>query len=206
MQKVLSLLILCLLQFTSPAQAETSIDLLQTFLKNTNTLKADFQQKLFDPRGALLQQSVGTFTLKRPGRFIWDYVLPYPQKIISNGKKIWIYDTELEQVTIKPYQQMLSGTPVLLLENNSDLKKDFQIIDLGLENNQHWLSLLPKSEDKAFKEIIVGMTDEGLKTMKLIDGFEQTTVIEFERAIVNLPLKDDIFNFTLPKGVDVVGQ
>ena len=190
---------------SSPLRAEKSVEMLQDFLNNTKSMQAGFQQKLFDPRGALLQQSVGKFTLSRPGKFIWDYVLPYPQKIISNGKKIWIYDSELEQVIIKPYQQMLSGTPVLLLENDADLAKDFQLVDLGYEHNQYWLSLIPKSEDKAFKEIIVGMTADGLQTMKLIDGFEQTTVIEFEQLIINPKLSNDIFNFIVPQGMDVIG-
>ena len=190
---------------SSPLRAEKSVEMLQHFLKNTQSMRADFQQKLFDPRGALLQQSVGKFTLHRPGKFIWDYVLPYPQKIVSNGKKIWIYDSELEQVIIKPYQQMLSGTPVLLLENNVGLQDNFQLVDLGFEHKQYWLSLIPKSEDKAFKEIIVGMSEQGLQTMKLIDGFEQTTVIEFEQLIVNPPLADDVFNFKVPRGIDVVG-
>lgn len=187
------------------SQAEKSIEYLQLFLDKTNSLETQFEQKLFDTRGVLLQQSAGTFKLKRPGHFVWDYILPYPQKIISNGKTIWIFDSELEQVTIKPYQQMLTGTPVLLLENNHKLSDDFQLVDLGLDNNQYWLSLIPKSSDKAFREIIIGVSKYGLHTMKLIDGFEQTTIIEFKNMIINPTLDDAQFDFKIPKGVDVVG-
>ncbi len=195
-----------LLFFVTQADAGKARDLLETFLKNTDSMQSHFQQKLLDQRGILLQQSAGTFTLKRPGKFLWDYVIPYPQKIISNGVKIWIYDTELEQVSIKKYDQILTGAPVILLDQYKDLDKDFMVRDKGLIEGQYWVILTPKTVDNEFKKIAIGMTEQGLRTMKLRDSFEQTTIIEFEKLDANIKLDDKIFDFVPPEGTDVVGD
>lgn len=204
--KIKILLSLVTLMFVMPAHAGKARELLEEYLKNTNTIQARFQQKLLDSRGILLQQSSGTFTLKRPGKFLWDYKVPYPQQIISNGKKIWIYDTELEQVLIKDYKHILTGAPVILLDQYKDLDIDFIVDDNGLINGQYWVTLTPKTSENEFKKIIVGMTDQGLRTMKLQDGFEQTTIIEFERLNSNVEIDDKIFDFTPPEGVDIIGD
>ncbi|MBI3187306.1 MAG: outer membrane lipoprotein chaperone LolA, partial [Gammaproteobacteria bacterium] len=179
---------------------------LDAFLTNTQTIEARFQQKLLDNKGILLQQSAGKFTLKRPGRFIWDYVLPYPQKIISNGKKIWVFDSELEQVTIKQYSEMLSGAPVALLDQRKRITDDFVVTDAGNVQNQDWVKLTPVRKESEFLEIYVGMSKNNLKSMRLIDSFGQSTTIEFEQMQTNVPLDDAVFEFKPPKGVDVVGQ
>jgi outer membrane lipoprotein carrier protein len=195
------------LLFVAQVHAGKPRDFLETFLKKTSTMQSRFQQKLLDQNGILLQQSAGTFTLKRPGKFSWDYVIPYPQKIISNGTKIWIYDTELEQVSVKQYSQMLTGAPVILLDQFKDLDIDFLVQEEGLIEDQYWLTLTPKTRDNEFKKITVGMTNQGvLRTMKLHDGFEQTTVIEFEQLNSNLKLDDKMFDFVPPEGTDVVGD
>ena len=192
--------------YGSIAQAGEAVSLLEKFLNKTQTIDAKFQQKLLDARGILLQQSAGDFKLKRPGKFSWDYVVPYPQKIISNGKKIWIYDEELEQVSVKKYSQMLAGSPVILLDKRTRLTEDFQVTDSGFNNNQYWVTLTPKAVDKEFKKIEVGMQKRGMQTMRLYDGFDQITIIEFDNMKVNVKLNEAQFNFDPPKGVDVVGD
>ena len=181
-------------------------DALENFLTGTQTIQARFQQKLLDNAGILMQQSAGKFTLKRPGKFIWDYVLPYPQKITSNGKKIWVFDSELEQVTIKQYNEMLSGAPVALLDQRKKLTDDFIVSDAGHVQNQDWVKLTPVSKESEFLEIYVGMAKNNLKSMRLIDSFGQSTTIEFEQMQTNVPLDDALFEFRPPAGVDVIGQ
>jgi len=198
--------IICLQLLATQAQADKARDLLENFLKKTDTMQSRFQQKLLDQRGTLLQQSAGTFTLKRPGKFSWNYIIPYPQKIISNGEKIWIYDAELEQVSIKKYDQILTGAPVILLDQYKDLDKDFHVRDKGLIEDQYWVILIPKTTDNEFKKIAIGMTEQGLRTMKLQDGFEQTTIIEFEQLNANINLDDNLFDFVVPEGTDVSGD
>jgi len=206
--KLKSYLLIMLLSFFygSISQAGEAVSLLKNFLNKTQSIDAKFQQKLLDANGILLQQSAGAFKLKRPGKFSWDYVLPYPQKIISNGKKIWIYDEELEQVSVKKYNQMLAGSPVILLNKRADLAEDFKVKDNGFNNNQYWVTLTPKSVDKEFKKIEVGMLKSGMQTMRLYDGFDQVTIIEFENLKVNVKLDDAQFHFNPPAGADVVGD
>jgi len=204
--KILFPLSFFVLLFVTQVHAGKGRDLLETFLKNTDTMQSRFQQKLIDQRGILLQQSSGTFTLKRPGKFSWDYVVPYPQKIVSNGEKIWIYDTELEQVSIKKYDQILTGAPVILLDQYKDLDIDFIVRDKGLIEDQYWVILIPRTTENEFKKIAIGMTEQGLRTMKLQDGFEQTTIIEFQKLNANVKLDDAIFDFVPPEGTDVVGD
>jgi len=205
LKSTISIIFLCIFS-VSLVQAGEAVPMLENFLDKTRTIKAKFQQKLLDARGVLLQQSAGVFTLKRPGKFSWDYVIPYPQKIISNGKKIWIYDEELEQVSIKKYSQILAGSPVILLDQQKDLNEDFKVKDNGLKNNQYWVTLLPKSVDKEFKKIEIGMVKGGMQTMRLYDGFDQVTIIEFESLETNIKLDDGLFYFEPPEGTDVVGD
>ena len=186
--------------------AGQGVALLDTFLANTQTIDARFQQKLLDNKGILLQQSSGQFTLKRPGKFIWNYRLPYPQIIVSNSKKIWIFDSELEQVSIKQYSEMLSGAPVALLDQRKKLEDDFVVTDAGIVQGQNWVKLKPRSADSEFLEIHVGLANGNLKSMRLMDSFGQTTSIEFEQMQTNVPLEDTLFEFKPPAGVDVIGQ
>ena len=186
--------------------AATGQEMLEKFLENTHTLEARFQQTLLDNKGLLMQQSAGQFTLKRPGKFIWDYRLPYPQKIVSNSKKIWVYDFELAQVSIKKYSDMLSGAPVALLDQRKKLQDDFKVTDAGNVQGQDWVKLVSRSPDSEFSEIYVGLLNGSLKTMRLIDGFGQTTSIEFEQMQTNVSLDDEVFDFKPPAGVDVIGQ
>ena len=190
----------------SLGHAAEAVNMLEVFLDSTQTISAKFQQKLLDARGELLQQSAGTFTLKRPGKFSWDYIVPYPRKIISNGNKIWIYDEELEQVSVKKYSQMLAGSPVILLDQKKDLNDDFKVKDNGFKNNQYWVILTPKSSDKEFKKIEVGMAKNAMQTMRLYDGFDQVTIIEFDNLKQNVKLDDKLFHFDPPAGTDVVGD
>ncbi len=196
----------CLLSLSfNTAYADTSKKMLETFLENTSSMKAEFQQQLVDNKGILLQESAGIFILKRPGKFQWDYSLPYPQKIVSNGKNIWIYDSELEQVSIRKYEQVLTGAPVILLDQRKSLDADFTVTEKGYSRDQYWLVLTPKSAENEFKQIEIGMRNNILHTMKLKDNFEQTTIIEFTNMELNPDLDNKLFEFIVPKGIDVVG-
>ena len=151
---------LFLLLGSLPLKAETGIELLEKFLKKTTTMQAGFKQQLHDNHGFLLQESAGQFSLQRPGKFLWDYVRPYEQKIISNGIKIWVYDSELEQVSIKKYDQVLTGAPVLLLDKQQSLYQDFSVSELGKKAGLYWVSLKPKTAENDFKLIKIAMAGD----------------------------------------------
>jgi len=198
------LLFLCLLSFNVVAGDVIAIQQLKKFLDNTQSLSARFQQKLVDEYGGLMQQSAGTLNMQKPGKFRWDYILPYSQNIISNGKKIWMYDSELEQVNIRPYDQMQSS-PVNLLDNQK-LDDQFVLESLPFTENQYWVRLTPKSSESDFKKLLVGLQNGKIKSMRFRDNFNQQTDIEFEQLVVNPTFKKSNFEFVAPKGTDVMGD
>ena len=204
MIKKTTLLLLCLLSFNVVADDVIAIQQLKKFLDNTQSLSARFQQKLVDEYGGLMQQSAGTLNMQKPGKFRWDYILPYPQNIISNGKKIWMYDSELEQVNIRPYDQMQSS-PINLLDNQK-LDDQFVLESLPFTENQYWVRLTPKSSESDFKKMLVGLQNGKIKSMRFRDNFNQQTDIEFEQLIVNPKFKKDNFEFVAPEGTDVMGD
>ncbi len=179
---------------------------LEKFLDNTKSLSARFQQKLVDKYGYLLQQSAGSLSMQRPGKFRWDYILPYPQNIISNGKKIWMYDSELEQVNVRPYNQVLASSPVNLLDKNQKLDIEFNVKAMPKSHGQDWIKLIPKDSESDFKEMQIGLQDGKIKTMRFIDNFEQQTQIDFEQLVVNPQFDASYFEFVAPKGTDIIGD
>jgi len=197
-------LLLCLLSFNVAAEDVIAIQQLRAFLENTHSLSARFQQKLVDEYGGLMQQSAGTLNMQKPGKFRWDYILPYSQNIISNGKKIWMYDSELEQVNVRPYDQMKSS-PVNLLDNQK-LDDQFILESLPFTENQHWVRLTPKSAESDFKKMLVGLQNGKIKSMRFRDNFNQQTDIEFEQLVVNQKFKKHNFEFIAPEGTDVMGD
>jgi len=186
---------------TTPAQQQ-----LEAFLEKTQSLSANFQQKLVDQYGYLLQQSTGTLKMQRPGKFRWDYVLPYPQNIISNGEKIWMYDSELEQVNVRKYDQLLASSPINLLDKKQKLDIEFIIKSMPSSENQNWIKLLPKNAESDFKAMVVGLQNGNIKTMRFVDNFNQQTDIEFEQLVVNPSFNSSEFEFNAPEGTDVIGD
>lgn len=185
---------------------QSSASLLERFFNNVRTYQADFTQVVMDAEGNSIQESSGRFWIKRPGKFRWDYKQPFTQKIIGDGKKVWIYDPELKQVTVKDYQGNVSQTPALLLAGNQKLTNNFIIKNHGTNNKITWLSLKSKGQQENFSVIKIGFKNKKLLVLELVDSFGQTTRINLKKAKENIALKKSIFKFTPPEGVDVVGQ
>ena len=198
-------LLLCLFSFNAAAQDVIALQQLRIFLENTNSLSAHFKQKLVDEYGGIMQQSAGTLNMQRPGKFRWDYILPYPQNIISNGNKIWMYDSVLEQVNIRPYDQVKSS-PVNLLDNSDKLDEQFVLESLPFTEKQYWVRLTPKSTESDFKKMLVGLQNGKIKSIRFQDNFNQQTDIEFEQLVVNAKFKKETFEFVAPNGTDVMGD
>jgi len=178
---------------------------LENFLSNTHTLQANFKQTLRNYAGEVLQQSNGQFYLNRPGKFRWNYVAPYEQEIVSDGQRIWIYDIDLEQVTVQKKVEGLSATPMALLKNGKTLHQNFKVIELDNKAGIYRLKLLSKNADSDFGEIVVGLDKTGLRFLQLHDQFEQVTDIVFDDLQSNTPLAPTLFQFKPPQGVDVFG-
>ncbi len=178
-------------------------EVLEAFLASARTLSADFVQQSIDETGHVSQQSRGRFYLKRPGKFRWTYQSPYRQEIVADGDKVWFYDPDLEQVTVKTVDSALGSAPALLLSGQLKLSQRFEIEDQGREGKRLWLKLKPKDEEDVFRYLRVEMEGGRLVSMELADHFGQLTRIRFSAMEINLPLDDDLFTFTPPPGVDV---
>ena len=176
---------------------------LQVFLRVSKSLSADFKQVLINEAGNPTQTSYGVFYLQRPGKFRWDYKKPFQQEIVSNTGKVWFYDTDLEQVTVKKVDESLGSTPALLLSGDVSLETNYTMEGQGTDGDMQWVKLLPKSQDSSFKYVLIGLEKGTLAGMELSDNFGQLTRIYFSNVIVNAPLKQTLFEFKAPKGVDV---
>ncbi|MGR9051392.1 MAG: outer membrane lipoprotein chaperone LolA [Gammaproteobacteria bacterium] len=185
------------------AAKETPVSQLRAFLAASHTLSADFKQVAINEYGMPGQTSFGVFYLSRPGRFRWDYLDPFKQEIVAEGGKVWFYDEDLEQVTIKTLDQSLGSTPALLLSGEIDLEDNFALEHQGEEDGLTWLKLLPKDEDSGFKYILLGLVNGRLQGMELNDNFGQLTRIYFSNVKINPTLDEGLFKFVPPEGVDV---
>ncbi len=199
-------LLVCSVICSSVTLAGTGMDRLQDFFNDLQGLKADFTQTVIDAQSTVLQDATGKFALLRPGRFRWDYQTPYEQLIVSDGVKVQIYDPDLEQVTVKVLDQTIGNMPALLLSNEQPLADSFTITELGMQDGLQWLELIPKMSDTTFEKIRLAFDEHTLHAMELFDSFGQTTRLVFSNVQRNPAIDPQIFQFTPPQGVDVVGD
>ena len=188
------------------ATAESGSQRLHAFFNDIHSFQADFEQTLFDENLSALEDSRGRMYLERPGKFRWDYSAPYPQEIVSDGEKVWIYDSELAQVTVKALGDTLGDTPALLLTSQRPLDESFDIRDIDADDRLAWVELMPKSPDATFSSVRLGFDEDKLRVMALVDSFGQTTRLTFDEIVKNPNLNREIFTFSAPDGVDVIGD
>lgn len=186
---------------TSPGAAK-----LERMLAATRTVRARFEQVLLDADLEVVKETHGEFALERPNRFRWDYAAPDAQTIVSDGKKLWIYDPALAQVTVKPLDGTLARSPAALLGGAGDLAANFTVTDLGVDGGLHWLALVPKVDDAEFETVRLGLGDRFVEVMELKDAFGQTTRILLKGGDLNAKLDPKLFRFTPPPGADVAGE
>ncbi|NOR68257.1 MAG: outer membrane lipoprotein chaperone LolA [Methylomarinum sp.] len=200
--KPLSFLVLLMMAIVANAE-QTPVMQLKSFLASTASLTADFKQVVLNESGQAEQTSEGAFFLSRPGKFRWSYKKPFIQEIISSAGKVWFYDADLEQVTIKKLDDSLGATPAMLLSGDIELEENFIIQQQGIDEDLLWIKLSPKNEDSGFKYILIGLSDGVLGGMELSDNFGQLTRIYFSQVKINPKLESSVFEFTAPEGVDV---
>lgn len=184
----------------------SSVDTLKQFVRGTQSARAQFNQSVLDKNRVTVQEASGTMQFSRPGKFRWDYVKPYQQQLVGDGSKLWIYDAELEQVTVRKLDQALGSSPAALLAGNNEIEKNFVLKDVGTSNGLNWLEATPKGKETNFEIVRMGFNAKDLKVMELRDYFGQTTVIRFSQLEKNPRLSTELFKFTPPKGADVIGE
>ena len=206
---LLRLFLLCAVPLAAKA-AETTETVLDRFFRDLETLSAGFEQTLRDVDGKVTQHATGQLSIQRPGRFRWDYRTPYEQLVLGDGERLWTYDADLAQATVKLQEQALAGTPALLLAAAEQPRELFNIQPLPMRASEAWFELTPKSEqgigDSQFDQLRLGFEGDNLVAMELVDSFEQTTQIRFSGLQRNLPLASGLFDFTPPAGVDLIGD
>ena len=200
----LILQIITLLLFCSTVNADDSAKVkLNDFFKNLKTLSADFEQTVQNSQLNAVEKASGKLWIQRPGKFRWNYDKPYIQEIVSNGEKLWIYDADLEQVTIKKISSTLGNTPALLLSSDKPLSESFSIETLETDLALTWVQLTPKDSEAGFNSIRLGFSKNTLEKMLLEDNLGQTTHLIFSELTRNVTVNPDLFDFSPPKGADI---
>ena len=197
---------------TSPAQGATVAEGKQQaeqFLQGLQGLRAEFKQTLTDRAGQAIDESSGTLAIKRPDRFRWDYREPHEQVIVSDGTRVWLYDSDLEQVTVRKLDVALSSTPAMLLSGQGALTDNFEVTETVERGGVLWVRMQPKRNDTDFKSVSLGFAgpkSQQLRFMELADKLGQTTLLEFSNLQRNPSLEPSLFVFKVPPGADVIGD
>jgi len=188
------------------AFAESAIDKLNAFVLEVTRLEANFQQTVIDTDGQVVEEASGQFLLSRPGKFRWDYDTPFPQQIVADGERIWFYDVDLEQITVKLQDEALAETPAGLLSGNTLPEAEYNIRELESEDELQWVRLVPKEADNTYQTVALAFDANGIREMLMVDSFDQRTRLVFSDIKINADLPASRFEFTAPPGVDVVGD
>lgn len=198
-------ILLATLALTSAAHAG-GVERLKAFIAGAKTAEADFTQTVADKSGRVTQQASGKMAFARPGKFRWDYTAPYEQVIVGDGVKLWLYDADLEQVTVKSLGDVIAGTPAALLAGDNSIEKYFSLKNAGEAGGLEWLEATPKNRDTTFERIRMGFKGDVLVQMELFDFFGQRTTLKLSRFVRNPTIAPSRFTFTPPKGADVIGD
>ena len=182
------------------------VESLKALLEQTTTARAHFAQMVLDKNLKMLQQATGTMQFSRPGKFRWEYDKPQEQVIVSDGSKVWLYDKDLNQVTVRRLDRALGSSPAALLAGSNEIEKSYALTALGSQEGLDWLEAVPRTQETAFEKIRLGFGKSGLEAMELRDQFGQVTVIKFSTFERNARLAPEAFRFTPPKGVDVISE
>lgn len=208
-KKIVSVALMVIL-FCHKAFADTPEQTLTSLLLNISTLKANFTQSVKDKTARALQQTQGRMALQRPGKLRWEVIKPTPQLIIANGNKLWIYDRDLEQVTIRNFSKTTGQAPALLLsDKNLTLGRDYNVTSLpvtaqiaGLQIYQ----LIPKNKEDIFDNIKLSFIGHAIHQMQLQDRLGHVTTITFQNVATGMSLPGNLFQFTPPANVDVIDE
>ncbi|MCM5678863.1 outer membrane lipoprotein chaperone LolA [Schlegelella sp. S2-27] len=198
------LLLMSLLAVVVPAWAD-AVDTLKSFVQDVKSGRAAFTQTVTSPDGAKKRTTQGSFAFSRPGRFRFEYDKPFEQLIVADGQKVWLYDPDLNQVTVRPMSQALGATPAALLAGGA-LEKDFQLKAMADRDGLQWAEAVPREKDSQFQSVRVGFRGGALAALEILDNFGQKSLLNFSQVQSNAAVPADDFRFTPPQGADVLEQ
>ncbi len=186
--------------------AASGIERLNQFMASTQSATGEFEQRIVGRDRNAVQSSRGTFAFARPGRFRWTYAKPYEQVIVGDGVRVWVYDPDLKQVTVRKLGLALGATPAALLAGSNEALRAFALKDEGTRDGLEWVEAVPRERDSNFELIRIGFGFSGLERMELVDAFGQRTELRFTGFQRNARVDPELFRFTPPPGADVIGD
>jgi len=202
-----TLITLLAIGFANGAWADGGRAKLDEFFTQMDTMQANFTQQVVDDKGKEKQSSSGTVSLSRPGKFRWEYSAPDKHEIVADGKNVWIYDVDLDQVTVKPTSKALPSAPVGMLLQKQPVDKQFAVQEMDADGSAlEWFRLTPHHKDSDFTTMDLGVGGAGIQEMILNDKFGQQTYIKFQNMRTNVNIDPSRFTFTPPAGADVIGK
>ncbi len=193
----------------SSSDAE-AISHLKAILGTVSSLHGNFNQKIINEKGKILQQTQGQMWLKKPGQFRWEVLGHSKRTVVSDGKQVWDFDPDLEQVTVQSLPKKKGSMPIYFLTGQVDtLDNDFIIKSYGengkcMQNCDQCFELIPKASSSSFQWLHVGFKNNSLKELELFDQMGQRSLFSFQNLAKNASISAQHFRFTPPKGVDVV--
>ena len=187
------------------APDDVGIARLEAFLDGVHSLTADFKQELWTEDKKLQQADTGSLSLKRPNRFRWTYEAPAELVIVADGEKLRIYDVELKEVTVTPFDDTVGASPAVLLSGDRNVREDFEVVQAYKLDALDWIKLEPRGASD-FSSIAIGFSGTEPRRLELVDGLGQITRIELDHLVVNPEIADDVFKLDVPPGVDVNGE
>jgi outer membrane lipoprotein carrier protein len=209
----LQLLVACAIALPAFAHA-SALEQFKSFVSTTKAAKGEFTQRQVKRDNAangsgapiVSNPANGTFVFARPGKFIWTYKKPYEQLLQADGENLYIYDKDLNQVTVRKLGNALGSSPAAILFGSNDLEKNFTLKEAGKKDGLEWLEATPKAKDTTFDQIGIGLKDGVPQAMELRDSFGQVSLLSFKRFEKNPPMAAEQFKFVVPKGADVFQQ
>jgi outer membrane lipoprotein carrier protein len=182
------------------------VESLKAFISEVRSARTEFVQTVADQAGKKIQESRGSFQFARPGKFRWVYQKPFEQVIVGDGAKVWVYDKDLNQVTVKALGDALGSSPAALLAGSNNVDEAYTFSAMPRDGGVDWVEAVPKDPESSFERMRVGFRKSVLETMQLHDRLGQVTTIRFTKVERNPKLAADVFKFTPPADADVVGD
>jgi len=198
------IIISAFLLFVSTTVHAAGLERMKEYFQNIQSAQANFHQVVTDKQGHKTQEVTGNMRLQKPNKFRWDYDKPYVQQIVGDGEKIWLFDPELNQVTVRSFAKAASSSPAALLAGGKDIERSFTIKDTSRKGDLEWVTAIPKVRETGFERLFLGFKGDELMEMELHDSFGNRTAIEFSDVQRNPKLPADSFKFVPPRDADVL--
>jgi len=197
--------ILLVIVFPLGVTASSALDRMSEFFNNQSSYFAEFRQVILDEGLHLIEESTGLMWLSRPDRFRWEYFDPFEQIVVSDGEYIWVYDTELEQASVRNLSDVLDQSAAEILSGMGNIEDRYVVEDLGIQGTLAWVNISPLNQDTSqFESMRLAFDEETLRMMEILDALGDTTRIQMQDVVIGSDFQEKVFEFKVPDGVDLI--